>query len=349
MAADPRFKTGCTPTPQEVVAASSPFTPFIAAHDKYAHVPARLSVWANDRYGVCVTSESAFAAACARPLIMITEDEVIRWARQRGILNGAYLEQVLRWMREDGLKAGSQIVGNDGYYVVDYRDEEQLKSAICLGPVSIAIASASLPSSAGNQQGWYQIARDDSRATDHCVSLCGHGPAKWLYEQLGVPLPAAVPADMEGYLLFTWGTIGFVTHAWLMGTCVEAWVRNPTNVVKGTGPIPANPGPPHSDDPPPPPPPPPGGNQLVLSTALPAGTYSIGGGIPPGSVVLDKDLADRLRSALAPGADKGAPPLLTLLCTLYHAGMLSWLPAPVQAVLQVLCSITPQSPCSKIV
>jgi hypothetical protein len=60
----------------------------------------------------------------------------------------------------------------------------------------------------------------------NCVSLGGYGPCTELFKALGVATPASAPAN--GYLLFTWSTIGVVDHAWLMGTCVEAWVRNPT-------------------------------------------------------------------------------------------------------------------------
>ena len=55
-----------------------------------------------------------------------------------------------------------------------------------------------------------------------------HGSAAFCFGRLGVPLPSGVAADKRGYLFFTWGTIGFVDHPWLLGCVDEAWVRNPT-------------------------------------------------------------------------------------------------------------------------
>lgn len=60
----------------------------------------------------------------------------------------------------------------------------------------------------------------------NCVSLHGYGPTSELFRALNVTAPSNAPAN--GYYLYTWSTIGVVDHAWLLNTCVEAWVRNPT-------------------------------------------------------------------------------------------------------------------------
>lgn len=90
-------------------------------------------------------------------------------------------------------------------------------------------------------QGWYAIGGGRNRSQDHCTGLSGYGPAGFLYKNLALPLPSAIPSDKQGYLHFTWSTIGFVDYAWIKNTLGEAWVRNPTTV--GVPPLPLPPPP----------------------------------------------------------------------------------------------------------
>ena len=73
---------------------------------------------------------------------------------------------------------------------------------------------------------------------DHCVGLWGYGPSAWLFRQLGVALPSPLTGTETGYLLYTWATIGFVDHAWIMSTVGEAWLRSPTTVGELPAPTP---------------------------------------------------------------------------------------------------------------
>ena len=247
-AATPRFPRGAFATPAHILFAADPYSEadeLRAPLSEVAYVPQRLSYWGNDRYGVCVTSEEAFAKATYQPEIFIPDDVVISWARARGVLNGASLDEVLDSMRGDGFKIGSQRYDDGRKLLVDYANEEALKSALSQGPVKIAMAADALPSGAGSRQGWYAIGGPRYRNTDHCVALCGFGSAEYLYQRLGVAMPSAV-AGRQGYLLFTWSTIGFVDHQWLLGTCQEAWLRDPTTV--GVPPLP-EPNPPPVPDP----------------------------------------------------------------------------------------------------
>ncbi len=231
------FMTGAIPTPPNKLLRAAPFMPYTAPPPQFAVVPKQLDVWGNSTYGCCVSSEEAFAKACHNPEIFIPASVVIDWARKHGVLNGAMLDEVLDAMVRGGYQIGAQLY-NDGQKLgVDYSDEGVLQSALATGPVKIAIDAGALPSGAGNQQGWYKLG-GGGRNTNHCVGLSGYGPAEWLYQQLGVALPSAL-AGKKGYLLFTWSTIGFVDHPWLMGTCTEAWVRNPTTV--GVPPLPDSP------------------------------------------------------------------------------------------------------------
>lgn len=241
--ADPRFPRGAIPSPRHALLAAEPYRPSLAPPDRKAYIPGKLDPWGNRQYGDCVTAEEAFAKATHNPEVFIEEQAVIDWARSHGFLNGAMLNEVLDAMERDGFKVGAQQYNNGPKLAVDYSSETVLQAALSdptvIGPVKIAIAADSLPSTAGNQQGWYVFGRHDSRNTDHCVSVAGYGPTDWLFQQLGATKPADAPPT--GYLLFTWGTIGVVDHPWLMSTCVEAWVRKPTTV--GVPPLPPGPTP----------------------------------------------------------------------------------------------------------
>lgn len=261
-----QFQRGAKPTPPHKLAAAPRFT---AKRDlappQLAMVPAKLSVWGNDRYGVCVTSEEAYAKGawsvyCGLPNTFIPEAEVIRWAKAHGVLNGATLEEVLYAMQRDPLRADDGKNYLDGRpELIDYSDEGLLRQALATGPVKIAIDANALPRGAGNMQGWFAVGGRPMQFpnTDHAVGLSGYGPAKFLFEQIKAPLPAALPPDKQGYLLFTWGTIGFVDQAWIMSTTVEAWVRNPTTpgqaptpVPPPVPPVPPGPNPPPNPNPP---------------------------------------------------------------------------------------------------
>lgn len=237
------FARGARPSPRHALLAAAPHVVAAPPPPQYAVVPPKLDVWGNSTYGDCVSAEEAFAKACwslacGLPELFATEAEVVAFARRYGFLNGATLTEVMDAMARYGMSIGGKTYQDGGYAGVDFSNETVLQSALTVGPVKIGIDASALPSGAGNQQGWYATRGGNYRNTDHCVGLCGYGPAGWLYQQLGVPLPAGLSADAPGYLLFTWSTIGFVTHDWLMGTCTEAWVRNPTTVGQTPAPTP---------------------------------------------------------------------------------------------------------------
>lgn len=266
------FATGARRSPGHKLAAARQYVLRATPPTQIAYVPKVRSMFGNDRYGDCVTAEEAFAKSCAiggvQPEIDIPEQTVIAYARGNGELNGADLSNVLEEMARSGFAVGSQLYNDGAASSVDYSNETILQSAIAQGPVKIAIAAASLPGGAGSNDGWYSLTAR-SRNTDHCVSLCGYGPAEWLYQQLGVPLPSAL-AGKSGYLLYTWSTIGFVSHDWIMGTTDEAWVRNPSTI--GIPPL-TPPMPPLPPIPPMPPGPTPTPVRIRIPLTLPAGDY----------------------------------------------------------------------------
>lgn len=245
---NPNFQRGAVATPAHKMLAAPPYVPVATVPTEFAIVPTQLSNWGNDQYGDCVTAEEAFAKAaysiqCNLSEVFISRSDVITWCRQHGVLNGAMLDDVMDKMAEDGLPASGNIYTDGKYHGVDYSNESILQSAIAQGPVKIGIAANGLPGSAGDHNGWYSVSNSYHGRIDHCVSLCGYGSAQWLYEQLNVPLPSGLPGTTNGYLLFTWSTIGFVTHGWIMGCCQEAWVRNPTTVGQSPTPQPQPPTP----------------------------------------------------------------------------------------------------------
>lgn len=240
------FCTGAMPTPDHQLAQAPIFAVPGLPPKHVAYVPKVRSYFGNNRYGVCVTSEEAFAKSCwiagVQPEIDIPESEVIRWARSHGVLNGAALGPVCDWMAQKGFQVDKQLYNDGAKSLVDFRDETVLKAAIACGPVKVAIPARMLGSGAGSRDGWLALG-GNSRGSDHCVSLCGYGDAKWLYGELGVDLPAKLNPDTDGYLCYTWSTIGFVDSAWVKGNVREAWLRTPTTV--GIPPI----APPHAPGP----------------------------------------------------------------------------------------------------
>ena len=268
-----KFPTGARPAPRHKLLAVHPHHVKTAPPPQCAWIPAKLDMWGNDQYGDCVTAEEAFAKATYSPEIFIDSATVIAWAQSNGFLDGADLPSVMDAMAKSGFQAGTQVYDDGPYTGVDYSNETVLQSALSQGPVKIGIMSSALPQGAGNQQGWYAVGAGPQGSQDHCVALCGYGPAGWLFQQLNVPLPSSLQASQAGYLLFTWSTIGFVDFAWITGACGEAWLRNPTTVGVPPLPGPTPPAPPM----PPTPTPPISGSLLTLTSDVTAGTYPLPG------------------------------------------------------------------------
>lgn len=241
---------GLKPTPKAKLFAAKPFvpTPGVPIPESVAYVPKKIGMWLNNQYGVCVTSEEAFNQDVLG--VYITDATVYAFARKHGYLNGATLPEVMETMEREGFKQDGQTYGIGPYYSVNFGNEEILQAALAIAPVKIGIDADALPDGAGDRQGWYALGGRPGQydREDHCVGLDGYGTAKALYGALGVPVPAGLDPNKKGYTLFTWSTLGFVDHEWIMSTCAEAYVRIPTGTVNGK-PVP-NPGPPPTPVPP---------------------------------------------------------------------------------------------------
>jgi hypothetical protein len=227
---------GAIPSSPEEIAAAVRFRPAIGGPLTFITKPQQISMWGNDVNGDCVTAEEAFAKACNNPEIFISDAEVIGWATKNNVLNGASLPGVMAIMQTAGF-AGDNVMYDDGpYSTVDYTDAATLQSAICLGPVKIGIAADQMEAAYwanGGKTGWVGTGFvKNADAEDHCVSLCGYGTLSWLAGQLGTQLPAGVNGAAAGYAMFTWDSIGIIDEPSLLAITFEAWLRQPTTVVK---------------------------------------------------------------------------------------------------------------------
>src|SRR3954468_21648590 len=100
-------KRGAVPSPRNALAAAIPYPTLVGAPPHFITVPAQISMWGNDVHGDCVTAEEAFAKACNNPEIFIPDHEVISWATNHGVLEGAIIVDVLKWMQNDGFQEGN--------------------------------------------------------------------------------------------------------------------------------------------------------------------------------------------------------------------------------------------------
>jgi hypothetical protein len=227
---------GALPSPRFELAAASPHQITGPTPADFLLKPAKISMWHNDQYGDCVTAEEAFAKACHKPEIFITDATVLTWATQHGVLNGANLVNVLQMMMTDGFKQDKHTYDDGPHYSVNWTNAALLQNAIASsGPVKIGVAANQLEtvvSAAGDKSGWFATGFTTDHAEDHCVSLCGYGTIKWLAEQFKVPVPHGVDGTKPAYAMFTWDTIGIIDVPSMLAITEEAWVRKPVTIIK---------------------------------------------------------------------------------------------------------------------
>ena len=237
-------KRGALPSPPSTLAAAKPHVASVGVPPNFIVIPQNISFWGNYSNGDCVTAEEAFAKACNTPEIFISENEVIKWATDHGVLNGAYLTPVMTWMETDGFASGTFIYDDGPYYSVNWTDAATLQSAIFNGPVKLGVAADQLDavwlaaggSASGGVSGWFATGFVADPNEDHCPSLCGYGSLSWLAQQLGVHVPAGVDGTQPGYAMFTWDSIGIIDVPSMIAITQEAWLRVPTTVTTRVSP-----------------------------------------------------------------------------------------------------------------
>ena len=229
------LKRGALPTPRHLLAAATPYSVTIGAPPTHLVVPKKLSMWGNDVHGDCCTAEEAFAKACHSPEIFISDSVVMQWAKRHGVLEGANLHEILQWMQTDGFMQGCHTYDDGPFYSLDWTNSAILTSAISQGPVKIGVAADQLEVTwrANNGKvGWFATGYTNDANEDHCVSLCGYGSLQWLAQQFKVKVPAGTDGSKPGYALFTWDSVGIIDQPSLIAITHEAWLRNPTTVIK---------------------------------------------------------------------------------------------------------------------
>jgi hypothetical protein len=225
---------GASPSPRHRLAAAQPHLITGPTPPQLLYRPNKLSFWLNNQYGDCVTAEEAFAKACHVPEVFISDAEVKKWADQNKVLNGANLVDVLDAMVSQGFKQDHQTYDDGPHTAVDWTNPALLQNAIAHGPVKIGVAANQLEAVVPNPptDGWFATGFKNDTAEDHCVSLCGYGTFAWLAKQLGVPVPDTLNGNTPGYGLFTWDSIGIIDFPSMVAITQEAWLRNPTTVIK---------------------------------------------------------------------------------------------------------------------
>jgi len=234
-----RLGRGAKPTPRNVLAGATPHK-IVAKHPKeHITIPKKISFWGNYSDGDCVTAEEAFAKTCHHPEIFIQDQEVIAWATQHNVLNGAYLYEVLNWMETGGFTQKDKVYDDGKHYSVDWKDTAILQNAIYNGPVKLGVGGDQLDtlwwanggSASGGKNGWFAVNFTPEATEDHCVSLCGYGSIAWLAGKLNVRVPANVDGSKPGYAMFTWDSIGIINVPSMENITFEAWLRHPTTVI----------------------------------------------------------------------------------------------------------------------
>jgi hypothetical protein len=228
------MKRGAKPSPLHELAAATPHVALPRIPANHLVKPSKLSVWHNDKHGDCVTAEEAFAKACHRPEIFISDTEVAAWAQSHGVYEGASLIEVLKWMQTGGFSQDGQTFDDGTHRSVNWTDDATLRSAIYLGPVKIGLAANQLETACQAtdfKTGWFAAGFHSDDNVDHCTSLCGYGSIEWLAHKLGAHIPADVDKTKPGYAMFSWGGIGVIDVPSLLAITREAWLRHPTTIV----------------------------------------------------------------------------------------------------------------------
>jgi len=228
--------SGEFPTPNHELATAEPYRASGAASESFIAWPKEIGFWGDEKVGNSSWAEEAFAKACAEPKVFIPTDVVLFTARECGSSNFA------AFMETHGFQMERKAYLDGPFNSVDWTNAAALNSAIAnVGPVKIGVASANLAAGPHGQvtpgtSGWAIHGLPMGQPENHCASLCGYGVLAALvdfFEQHGVnvDLPSGMPTGLC-YAMFTWGSIGIVDRQSLMNITGEAWVRNPTTIVK---------------------------------------------------------------------------------------------------------------------
>ena len=194
--------SGAFPTPNYELAAAQPYKAGGAAPESFISWPIEIGSWGNKEPGDSIWVEEAFAKACAEPKVCIPTDVVRFTSGKCGPSNFA------KFMQTHGFQMDRKAYLDGPFNSVDWTNAATLNSAIAdIGPVKIGVALANL------------VSGPQGQVTPESSGWAIYG------------LPTGMPTGLC-YAMFTWGSIGIVDRQSLMNITGEAWVRNPTTVVK---------------------------------------------------------------------------------------------------------------------
>jgi hypothetical protein len=234
--------SGEFPTPNHELVAAQPYRAgSSAAPEAFIAWPVDVDSWGDDKpdnasWTASNWAEEAFAKACADPRVFVPADVVQLTLQECGTSNFA------AFVQQHGFQMDRAAYLDGPFNSVDWTNATALNSAIAnLGPVKVGVASASLFAAPRGQvtpgtSGWATSGLQGGEAENHTASLFGYAPLAVLvdlFQQHGVSVrvPSGMPSGLC-YAMFTWGSVGIVDQQSLINITGEAWVRNPTTIVR---------------------------------------------------------------------------------------------------------------------
>jgi hypothetical protein len=228
--------SGEFPTPNHELASALPYKASGATPESFITWPIGTDRGWHDKGSNSIWAEEAFAKACSEPTVLISANLVLSTSKQCGLSNFA------AFMQTEGFHMNDKAYLDGPFNSVSWTNVAVLNGAIAnAGPVKIGIASASLTASNQSQitaekSGWAIYNLPKAQPGNYCASLCGYGSLRALvdlFEQYGVKvnMTPGMPTGLC-YAMFALGSIGIIDLQSLMNITGEAWVRNPTTVVK---------------------------------------------------------------------------------------------------------------------
>jgi hypothetical protein len=231
--------SGEFPTPNHELASAQPYKACGPTPESFIAWPIGIDSWGNETVSDSGWAEEAFAKACAEPKVLIPSDVVLLTSRECGSSNFA------AFMQTHGFQLDGKAYLDGPFNSVDWTDAAALNGAIAnVGPVKIGVATANLGSGPRGQvtpgtSGWAVHDLPTGQPENQWASLCGYGPLSALidlFERHGgnVRVPSGMPAGLC-YAMFIRGSIGVVDRQSLMNITGEAWIRDPTTIVRNLG------------------------------------------------------------------------------------------------------------------
>ncbi len=231
--------TGEFPSPNHELAGAERYKGGGSVPESFTAWPTKLGFWGNETRANSIWAEEAFSKACVEPRVFIPTEAVLSASRECGSSNFS------AFMQTHGFRVDREAYLDGPFSLINWTDAAALNGAIAnVGPVKIGVASTSLSSAAHGRltpgtSGWAIYGLPQGQPGDQCASLCGYGPLAALvdlFQRHGVDvnLPSGMPSGLS-YAMFIFGSIGVIDRQSLMNIAGEAWVRNPTTIVRTLG------------------------------------------------------------------------------------------------------------------